>query len=1028
MPDFGTLSAINQLKTARQMLSDLPGDLGSQRVAPVYMDGVLIESLRDAVDATDFQAGQRQSQGARFWATKRRLQDTNPIRDVFEVDLSVPRLVNQIAFDLAHFPHRAVVEYCPSGAGAWLPLLDANGNPIVIEVIDSNPPILPQNANPSLTHPQHFGAGHWLSQDIKTQPVSVSRCRIVLTRPNGGLPPTDSQGNAVAYSLGVRAFVLGYEVDSDFDIPARSLVPGSITTYRPIEVTRDLLGSTVSYAERKSPAANLLIGGSWRCEPQPLPYAVVNLYLDVRISGQPTVIERFFIDPITSGCSVNLYYTLGAPDLTAADPWAFVEWTPVGRDFAVRRGYMRFDPTRAAYFKFEFTDLAPEPYDATNALVRTVNLFPAGLESQDPITRSGNDGGAGTVINGALDGILRYNDNDRPGTAGLTDLSRGYSPTEVFYSKDPSAAARLRDLSPFYNYLPWQGGTQAPHWPGTQVHHYIQSEVLHDQRVAFYIALANITAYRLNYGFNEDTDQYLDYFFDDANIALNTGWALTPGDLATPLDSDGPWMVTSEVLHSRSNVRGIQFATTQSPPLQLLPDDDFNSGVLGPAELAKNWATFKSGEASPGFAPSNDYNTDIGTTVIVTRDGTTEIPPRPANHNTYTQIGQFYGSWGAIEGSAASYADLARTTSPTDAARIGGIVSVNAVQPAPGARVYAAARVVSKIDLEEPLYIQIYDGTNVVAEASASVTANKIVEWDVSFDTSVGLVDPNLWSDVTSHYPTYSAMDGLTWNQIGTRPGVALAKPLYVRLAQKGIPNASWYVDALSLFEESIIWEFSNDGGGTWYMAPGIRNNPRGALIFPEAADIYSALTYFDIEGRDPGPTMPTYNQLGPTWSAIEHDPRTTMPDHTRLCWRATCGRRGQHINALSIRPWYVNSGRGILAHEGVNVAGPNQALYDHYQPIDDDPRYRLWDKPIPQAWYFFYRQFALLRSDQYVPTEVRSNTVLPEAFVVPHTAVVRSTDTLNDALVIPVGGATPPPPPAPPVEVLVEAFIYRSP
>jgi hypothetical protein len=1026
MPDFQN----TDLATAQQLLADLPGSLGRDRVAPVYADGVLIETLRDAIASTDFQAGQRQSQGSRFWATPSRPQQDTPIRDVFEVDLSVARLTNQIAFDLAHFPHRAVVEYSVTGTSTWQPLLDANGVAIVIETFDSNPPILSQNINQSLAHPQHFGAGHWVSHDIKTQPVQASRFRVVLTRPNGGLPPTDTQGNPVPYSLGVRAFVVGYEVESRFDIPTRSLLAGSQTVHAPIEVTRDLLGSTISYAERENPAANLITGGIWRSEPQPLPYAVVNLYLDVRdASHNPTVIERFFIDPITSGCAVNLYYTLAGPDLTAEDPWAFVEWTPVARDFAVRRGFMRFDPTRAAYFKFEFTDLAPEPYDAINALVRRVNLFPANLESTDPISRSGNTGGDGTVVNGALDGILRYEDNERLVTAGLTDLSRGFSPTEVFYSKDPAAAARLKDLSEFYNFTPWQGGTQIPHWPGTQIHPYVQAEVLHDQRVAFYVALANVTAYRLNYGFNEDTDQYLDYFLDDSAFSLNTGWVLTPQDLVTPHDG-GPFTVVSKILPSRSNVRGIQYATTQSPPLQLLPDDDFNSGAMGQTALEVNWAAFGEGEAPATFAPTNDYNTDIGTTVIVTRAGTTETQPVPANHNTYTAIGQQYGTYAVIQGSGLTYADLGRTTTPQQDAQIGGIYNKQRITPAPGSRVYAAARVISKIDLGNPLYVQIYDSlsSTVVAEAPAVVTANKVVEWDVSYDASTSVTQPaaKTWDEVVSDYPTYSAMEDLSWSTIGTRPGAATPVSLIVRLGQKGLPNASWYTDTLSLFEESILWEFSNDGGETWFPAPGIRNNPRGALLFPAPNDTSLVNTYDSIAGRSP---HPTYDNLSAdTYADLEHAQRTLAPDRSRLCWRVTCGRGGQHVNALSIRPWYVNSGRGILAHEGVDIAGPNQALYDHYQPIAFDPRYRMWNKPIPQAWYFFYRQFTLLRNDDFVPTEVRSNTVLPEAFVVPHTAVVRSTDTLNDALVIPVGGATPPPPPAPPVEVLVEAFIYRSP
>lgn len=1029
MPDYQSVDLV----TARQMISDLPGDLGERRVAPVYMDGINVDALRDAIATTDFQAGQRQSAGTRFWATPARPQEDNPTRDVMEVDLATPRLINRISFDLAHFPHRAQVEYSATGDGPWSPLLDGSGRPIVIETIDSNPPLLSENAHQGLAHPQHFGAGHWLMQEYRTVPVTASRFRVVLTRPNGGAPPTNSQGIAVPYSLGVRAFVVGYEVDSRDDIPDRPLVPGSATLHRPIETTRDLLGSSVSYAERENPAANLLTGGVWRSEPQPVPYAVVNLYIDVRVDDEPTVIERFFIDPITSGCSVNLYYTQAEPDLDADDPWMYVEWTPVARDFAARRGFMRFDPTLAAFFKFEFTDLAPEPYDAISPLVRTVRLFPGGLESRDPISRSGNTGGSGAVVNGALDGILRYEDNERLVAANLTDLSRGFSPTEVFYSQDPDAAARLRNLSEFYNFLPWQGGTQAPHWPGTQTHPYVMAEVLHDQRVGFYVALANVQAYRLDYAFDQDTDQYLEYFLDDHNFAVNNGWLLTPQDLASPDTPGGPWTVTSKVLPSRTGVRGVQFATTQSPPLQLLPDDDFNSGIVDPTVLDEEgnqktvWLAFGDGEDVPLFEVSNEFNTDIGTTVIVKREGATETLPVSTDH-TYREIGQEYGTYQAIMDLGLTYDDLARTSTPEERARVGGIRNRVAITPAPGARVYAAARVLSKIDQGEPLYVQIYDrlSEQVVAEAPATVDANKVVEWSVSYDAGANAAtQTRTWDEVVAANPTYSAMDNRTYFDIATEVGEAARVELQVRLVQKGLPNASWYVDTLSLFEESILWEFSNDGGVAWYPAPGIRNNPNGVLLFPEPVETSTVTTWADIEGRSPAPTYESLS--GVTYGSLEHGQRTVAPLRNQLRWRVSCARKGQHVNALSVRPWYVGTGRGVLSHEGVDIAGPNQALYDHYQPVAFDSRFRLWHRPIPQAWYFFYRQFTLLRHDEYVATPVYTETVLSDALVVPRRAILPSTDVLGDALVIPVGGPTPPEDEVP-SNVLPEVFVLRSP
>lgn len=1025
MADYQDVS----VRTAQDLASafDMPGDAGAASISPLFIDGVNVDNLFRALGQQDFRSGgQQANSNARFWATPAREQSDTPIRDIIQIDLSTARLTNKVAFDLARFPHRAEVEYSINSTGSnWQPLLDAGGRPIVIETVDSNPPILSQNANQNLVHPHHFGAGHWQNQDIKTAPVVALRFRVVLTRPRGGVPPTNSQGDPLPYSLGVRSFVVGYEIEERFDIPERPLALGSTTLHQPIEATRDILGSTITFSERETPAQNLLGDGIWRSGPQPLPYAVVNLYADVQEDGEPQVIERFFIDPITSGCSVNVYYTEDIPDFDLDDPWVYIVWTPVARDFAVRRGFMRFDPTRARFFKFEFSDLAPEPYDATSAIVRKVKMFPGGLENRDPIDRSGNDGGSGTFVNAAIADLVAYQDNDLPVTQNLTDLSRGFSPTEVFYSTDPAAAARLRDLSEHYNFLPWQGGTQMPHWPSTQQHPCVEAEVLHDQRVAFYVALANLAAYRLDYGFEEDTEQYLEYFFDGQNFT-NEGWLQEIGDVSTPQEIGGPWVITSKVLTSRSQVRGVQFATTQSPPMQLLPDDDFNSGVVAeePPSYDTNgdriypyWLPFSSnGEALPEFTLSDEFATDVGTTVRIKREGANEQPALLDTH-LWRNISRNYRTWLGITDRGLTYDDLAREQTEAETNAYGGIYNRQRITPAAGARIYAAARVFSKIDLGTPVYVQIFDeladgGVGaVVSETPATIEANKIVEWYTSYDTGsdVALASRS-WDEVSMSVPTYSALNGETFAAIGTKAGAAQPTRLVARLVQKGKANASFYADTVSLFEESILWEFSNDGGQRWFPAPGVRNNPHGVLLFPAPNDTALLTTYDAIEGRHPSAAVPSYASLSSTrYADLEHDPRTQMPERNRLMWRATCGRPGQHVSALAVRPWYVNTTQGVLSREGVDIAGPNQALYDHFQPVAFDPRWRLWSKPVPQSWYFAFRQFILTPGAGYVPTPEGVVTLLGDSFVVPRVAIAPSTDVLGDALVIPVGGPTPP-------------------
>lgn len=958
---------------------NLPGFLGSDRVSPVYVDGIDVEAFAGAVQDNPFQAGQRTDQGLTFWSSPPRLAESAPVRDVFEVDLSGPRLINRLAFDLAHFPQDAAVEYSPDATSAWQPVLDLAGIALTHSIADSNPPVVQSVATASGGHPQHFGAGHWTSVDFVATPFTAARLRIVLTRPLGRIYPTNSQGALVAYSLGVRSFIVGYEVLTRDDIPTTDLRVGSHTEHVPFAGTRDLLGSSVAYAERETPAVNLLHGGIWRCEPQPVSNAVVPLYIDVSVDGAATVIERIYAEPLVSGVAVNLYYTADA----ATNGFDAVEWVPINRDFVLRRGFMRFDPVLARFIKMEFTNLAVEPYDAPGVIIREVRLFPSEMMSQHVEGRAGDAGGAGATVQSQFTTLMRYDDFfSRPG--GATDLSAGYTPTEVFHSDDPSAAERLRNLSGFFNYTTWQG-LRAPRWPTTQTHPYVVTEVAHTQRVAFYVGLAALSVYRLDYAFDDDTDAYLDYFYDDAQIAEMSDWEQTPGDL---LSLSSSAQVTSKTLRSHTGIRAVQFATTQSPSVQLLPDDDFDSAQGGEEALAVNWGTFGINEAPATMTPDNVYNTDVGTTVLVTRDGTTDTDPVGTGPHTWAGIGNRYQRYGNIEAAGLTYADLSEPEGAPQNERMSGVINQTVVYPVLGTRLYAAARVISARALAEPLWLQIVDSTTheILAEVGATIPANQVVEWELPYTAAAdALLAGRTYAEVEG-MGTYDDLEILTWDQVGS---TATQTPvsIQVRLAQRGVPNASWNIDTLSLFEESILWEFSNDDGEHWYAAPAIRNNPNGVLVFPEPP-LINDHTFDDLIGIQD--SQATWDDLdGFTYDELEGTPQQDPPVRNLLRWRARCFRAGQHISALSIRPWYDYTLHGIPSVEGVNVVGSNLALYDQYQPISLDPRYRMWDRPVPRDWWYYYRQFVLQRHGVFVGTTApQPQTVLNDVLVTNFTPV----------------------------------------
>lgn len=1071
----------------------LPGYLGSKHLSPLYFQGIPTGALQDALDTANL-AGQRRVQGDRFWSTPPRYQggglangaphDSHnanpPVRDVMEVNLASAKPINHVTFDLAHFPQVALVQFAVGQNGAWQPVRYEDGAPVRLVIADSNPPVIAQQgvARQNNSHPQHYGAGHWRNYDLKVKCLDVagnevapSALRVVLTRPYGGEPPVDPLGNDLAYSLGVRGLTVGYKVESRRDVPDRPLRFDSITEHTPFAQTRDILGSTLSYALRETPAGNLKLGGIWRSEPQPVNYAVVNLYVDLTqgsttgpvepapepvpvtdgaillstdalILGGPVlpdtgyateyflqsdwlvfdtvtltpieqqVIDRIYLDPLVSGCTVNIYYTNDTPNPTQPDPWAYVRWTPINRDFKLRRGMYRFDPIEARHLKFEFTHLAPEPYEAYLPQVRTVKVFPHSLPEDSTRARSGNTGGDGTKT--AQELVTEFRFNDSIIINQITDTSRGYTPTEVFWSDDPAAAKRLRDLSSSaYNYQAWQGGLLAPQFTEISTHSYTEIEAVHDQKVAYYAGLKNLEVFRADYTATEDTDQYLDYFYDDANISNDGGWIISDQDMHTPDTGGVEYVCTSRIFLSKSNIMGVQFATTQTPAIDLLggSDSDFNSAIdktgdAATTAIAQRWepvgdcATWLDADGNQVVnpTPSTLYNTDIGTTVKITRYNTPETQPKNTKPHTWDTIGIRYGTYGNMERLGLTYGDMDAGAGLGEAGgRFGGIRNKQVLLPAQGSRIYAAARVIAPIALENPLTLRLVNHTGeTVAESSMMIPANQIVEWFADYTAGENTTPgpTRTWGQVQTLAENYGGLEQYAWDDIETTR-ILVPDVLYVELIQKGEPNASWFADTISVFEDPIRWEFSNNGGKTFWPAYGIRNNPNGVLTFPSPPMVKELNTWHSIEGVYQGVDYdvygkgePTYAQLEDgrtkTWEEMEGRSFRDAPVNNALVWRAKCNKPGIHVNGLSIRPWYDQYDGGVPSSEGVNVSGPNIAMYDHYQPIAYDPRYRIWNKPVPQSWYFFYRQFLLLRHDEATPlTEISGAGIyLPETVV----------------------------------------------
>lgn len=329
----GTSSVVGVGRTATAS-SQLPGDYGIPTLAPLYVSGMPLAAVSEAIRLASQPVSSLSYE--QFWSTAPR-PNGDPLREVFEWSLSVSRLTNRLRFSLAHFPQRVWPQY-QDADGVWRPLTQPGGTPVQLTISDSVPAVVPPGLTGILrAHPQHFGAGHWMAHDIDVEPVTASRFRLIMTRLPSGAAPRSSDSRPVSYSLGIKDVSVGYRLTNDGNLPWSPLQDASHTA--PISRGRDLLGSQVDYLIRHSRAASVLgDDGAWRSKPQPVPQAVVSMYLDMRLpNGSGQILDRILAEPLTSGPTVNLYYAPTMPDLDwsvdrfkpSNDPLAFPQVRPV---------------------------------------------------------------------------------------------------------------------------------------------------------------------------------------------------------------------------------------------------------------------------------------------------------------------------------------------------------------------------------------------------------------------------------------------------------------------------------------------------------------------------------------------------------------------------------------------------------------------------------------------------------------------------------------------------------------------------
>jgi hypothetical protein len=615
------------------------------------------------------------------------------------------------------------------------------------------------------------------------------------------------------------------------------------------------------------------------------------------------------------------FTTLDGPD---AEPFGFlggrgdpafdIEWTPINRDFALRRGYLEFDPVRATYFKFEFSDLTPEPYEAVGSIWRDVKIFPRSMtraQSRIFLPRlSGHAGGSGIVVSQQISPegvfpdsyrVFYQTQNARPQSP--------YAPTEVIYSSDPDISSRLRAAGGYFNFTPW-GVTAKPRFVQRGRHQYTSLKVQFAQRIAYFVGLKSLRMIRCDYREDSNTARYVENFLDDERIESGANdWVFDElGERLTTKDNTNVRVSTSTVFQSTDAVTGLQFATVQTPPVQILTDPNFD-------EPEGEWI----GYGDSGVALVSDYSSILGDSMLVVRGG---------QSSDWNSLEARYLSWDALEDSdpdpsLPSWQALAEDPDLVD---FGGIQSARPFMAEPGEDVYAAVRLYTDEPLDHPLVVEIFsseDPTLVLAASSITPNAGELTEWYVAYRVGDGGVNEGeTWGEVTSGSDIIpdgdtgtilwdSLADGsMSWNDIENSLSPYVGS-MGVRVTQNEYARDRWWVDNISVFVDPIQWEFSNDGGDTFQRAGDIRNNPSGVLTFAESE-----------------------------------------PATNGLVWRVTGTRPNVSVSGLVMRPWYAGLPFGVPFRESVQIQGPVDSAYEMMPPVQNDPWFMLWDEPVPQDWW----------------------------------------------------------------------------
>jgi hypothetical protein len=297
--------------------------------------------------------------GAAFWASLE--QDAGAV-DQLVFDFGRERPCNFIDFEISQKPIDIQIEYYDGAS--WI-------------AVTPNTSLFPDQGLsvaylPSLENPWHY-------IEYNFELVQTTQIRVTFTRRDDVFPLPNSL--PFPWSIEVRNLRLMH------------VIPNTDAFVEDTGV--DVLGNTYRTDVKLFDAGNVLdddefddVPSYWQSQPNPSRLAVEALYFDLRTGYQVgtmayldnaqmaaeldtrsmtdmehyyengTIIDEIWINPITVGVDMHIYYSL---DDTPS--WDDKLWIPIPRSYVLKRGFHALPaPTFVKYVKLEFSNLAAAPY------------------------------------------------------------------------------------------------------------------------------------------------------------------------------------------------------------------------------------------------------------------------------------------------------------------------------------------------------------------------------------------------------------------------------------------------------------------------------------------------------------------------------------------------------------------------------------------------------------------------------------------------------------------------------------------